>query len=73
MYEKQYCMIAIIVVIVKTNFDHGVHLLWTSPAKKALVRNPSALTTLFVPGKSWDNVRSSAVPYAESSQLQMNV
>jgi hypothetical protein len=47
-------------------FDHGVHLLWTSPAKKALVCNLSAFTTLFVPDKSWDNVRSSAVPYTES-------
>jgi hypothetical protein len=28
-------------------FDHWVHLLWTSPAIKALVRNPGAFTTLF--------------------------
>ena len=47
-------------------FDHGVHLLWISPAIKALVRNLSAFTTLFAPGKSWDNVRSTAAPYTES-------
>jgi hypothetical protein len=33
-------------------FDHGVHLLWTSHAIKALVRNPCAITTLFAPVKS---------------------
>jgi hypothetical protein len=54
-------MIAVIVVV-----DHGVHLLWTSPALKALVRNLSAFTTLFAPGKSWDNVSSTAAPYTES-------
>ncbi len=32
----------------------------------ALVRNLSAFTTLFAPGKSWDNVRSTAVLYTES-------
>ena len=47
-------------------FDHGVHLLWISPAIKALVRNLSAFSTLFAPGKSWDNVRSTAAPYTES-------
>jgi hypothetical protein len=33
---------------------------------KALVRNLSAFSTLFAPGKSWDNVRSTAAPYTES-------
>jgi hypothetical protein len=33
---------------------------------KALVRNISAFTTLFAPGKSWDNVCSTAAPYTES-------
>ncbi len=33
---------------------------------KALVRNLSAFSTLFSPGKSWDNVRSTAAPYTES-------
>ncbi len=33
---------------------------------KALVRNLSAFTTLFAPGKSWDNMRSTAAPYTES-------
>ncbi len=33
---------------------------------KALDRNLSAFTTLFAPGKSWDNVRSTAAPYTES-------
>jgi hypothetical protein len=31
-----------------------------------MVRNLSAFTTLFAPGKSWDNVRSTAAPYTES-------
>ncbi len=31
-----------------------------------MVRNLCAFTTLFAPGKSWDNVRSSAAPYTES-------
>ncbi len=30
----------------------------SAPQIKALVRNPSAFSTLFAPGKSWDNVRS---------------
>ncbi len=33
---------------------------------KALDRNLSAFSTLFAPGKSWDNVRSTAAPYTES-------
>jgi hypothetical protein len=33
---------------------------------KALGRNLSAFSTLFAPGKSWDNVRSTAAPYTES-------
>ncbi len=37
-----------------------------APQIKALVRNLSAFTTLFAPGKSWDNVRSTAAPYTES-------
>jgi hypothetical protein len=31
-----------------------------------LVRNLSAFSTLFAPGKSWDNKRSTAAPYTES-------
>jgi hypothetical protein len=31
-----------------------------------LVRNLSAFSTLFAPGKSWDNVRSTAALYTES-------
>jgi len=31
-----------------------------------LVRNLSAFSTLLAPGKSWDNVRSTAAPYTES-------
>ena len=46
-------------------FDHWVHLLWTSPAIKALVRNPGAFTTLFALTRV-QNVYSSAVPYTES-------
>jgi hypothetical protein len=30
------------------------------------VRNPSAFSTLFALGKSWDNVRSTTAPYTES-------
>jgi hypothetical protein len=40
-----------------------------------LDRNLSAFSTLFAPGKSWDNVRSTAAPYTESrlhTQLQMS-
>jgi len=37
-----------------------------APQIKALVRNLSAITTLFAPGKSWDNVRSTVAPYTES-------
>jgi hypothetical protein len=37
-----------------------------APQIKALVRNLSAFTTLFAPGKSWDNARSTATPYTES-------
>ncbi len=37
-----------------------------APQIKALVRNLSAFTTLFAPGKSWDNMRSTAGPYTES-------
>ncbi len=36
------------------------------PRNKALVRNLSAFTTLFAPGKSWDNVRTTTAPYTES-------
>jgi hypothetical protein len=38
----------------------------SAPQIKALDRNLSAFTTLFPPGKSWDNVRSTAVPYTKS-------
>jgi hypothetical protein len=38
----------------------------SAPQIKALDRNLSAFTTLFAPGKSWDNVRSTASPYTES-------
>jgi hypothetical protein len=38
----------------------------SAPQIKALVRNPSAFSTLFAPGKSWDNVRSTAAPSTES-------
>jgi hypothetical protein len=31
-----------------------------------LDRNLSAFSTLFAPGKSWDNVRSTTAPYTES-------
>ncbi len=37
-----------------------------APQIKALVGNLSAFTTLFAPGKSWDNVRSTAASYTES-------
>jgi len=38
----------------------------SAPQIKALVRSPSAFSTLFAPGKSWDNVRSTTAPYTES-------
>ncbi len=38
----------------------------SAPQIKALVRNFSAFSTLFAPGKSWDNVRSTTAPYTES-------
>jgi hypothetical protein len=38
----------------------------SAPQIKALVRNPSAFSTLFAPGKSWDKVRSTTAPYTES-------
>ncbi len=38
----------------------------SAPQIKALDRNLSAFTTLFAPGKSWDNVRSTTAPYTES-------
>jgi hypothetical protein len=38
----------------------------SAPQIKALVRNLSAFSTLFAPGKSWDNVCSTAAPYTES-------
>ncbi len=38
----------------------------SDPQIKALDRNLSAFSTLFAPGKSWDNVRSTAAPYTES-------
>jgi hypothetical protein len=37
-----------------------------APQIKALDRNLSAFTTIFAPGKSWDNVRTTTAPYAES-------
>ncbi len=38
----------------------------SAPQIKALDRNPSAFSTLYAPGKSWDNVRSTTAPYTES-------
>ena len=38
----------------------------SAPQIKALDRNLSAFSTLFAPGKSWDNVRSTTAPYTES-------
>jgi hypothetical protein len=38
----------------------------SAPQIKALARNLSAFSTLFAPGKSWDNVRSTTAPYTES-------
>ncbi len=38
----------------------------SAPQIKALDRNLSAFSTLFAPGKSWDNVRSTAASYTES-------
>ncbi len=61
-------MIAFVVVIVKTMFrfwPRSPSSLNQPPQIKALVRNLSAFTTLFAPGKSWDNVRSTAAPYTE--------
>ncbi len=58
---------AFIVIIVKTMFRF-----WprspseSAPQIKVLDRNLSAFSTLFAPGKSWDNVRSTTAPYTES-------
>ncbi len=38
----------------------------SAPQIKALDCNPSAFSTLFAPGKSWDNMRSTTAPYTES-------
>jgi hypothetical protein len=38
----------------------------SAPQIKALVRNLGAFSTLFAPGKSWDNLRYTATPYTES-------
>ncbi len=38
----------------------------SAPQIKALVRSPSAFSTLFAPGKSRDNVGSTTAPYTES-------
>jgi hypothetical protein len=38
----------------------------SAPQIRALDRNLSAFSTLFTPGKSWDNARSTAAPYTES-------
>ncbi len=38
----------------------------SAPQIKALDRNLSAFSTLFAPGKSWDNVRTTAAPYTET-------
>ena len=38
----------------------------SAPQIKALDRNLSAFSTLFAPGKSWDNVGSTAAPFTES-------
>ncbi len=38
----------------------------SAPQIKALDPNLSAFSTLFAPGKSWDNVRSATEPYTES-------
>ncbi len=47
--------------------------IFSEPAlqRKALVRNLSAFTTLFAPGKSWDNVCSTAAPYTESRLVRL--
>jgi hypothetical protein len=37
-----------------------------SMVELVLVRNLSAFSTLFAPGKSWDKVRSTTAPYTES-------
>ncbi len=38
---------------------------------KALDCNLSAFSTLFAPGKSWDNVRSTTAPYTESRLVRL--
>ncbi len=43
----------------------------SAPQIKALDRNLSAFSTLFAPGKSWDNVRSTAAPYTEQVHEQV--
>jgi hypothetical protein len=40
--------------------------IFSESAIKALDRNLSAFSTLFAPGNSWDNVRSTTAPYTES-------
>jgi hypothetical protein len=48
---------------------HKLLFIVNQPRNKALVRNTSALTTLhtvYAPGKTWDNVCTSAAPYTES-------
>ncbi len=42
----------------------------SAPQMKALDRNLSAFSTLFAPGKSWDNVRPTAAPYTESRRTR---
>jgi hypothetical protein len=67
--EKRYCVIVFIVIIVKTMFRFlTTESIFSEPAPqiKALVCNLSAFTTLFAAGKSWDNVRSTTLPYTES-------
>jgi hypothetical protein len=61
---KGYCVFVFIVIIVKTMFRSIFSE--SAPQIKALDRNLSAFTTLFAPGKSWDNVRSTTAPYTES-------
>ncbi len=53
-------MIIVKVLTTETIFSES------APQIKALDGNLSAFTTLFAPGKSWDNVRSTAAPYTES-------
>jgi hypothetical protein len=73
-YEKQYCEIAIYC----DNCQNHVKVLTTesifsepAPQIKSLVRNLSAFTTLFAPGKSWDNVRTTTAPYTESGLARL--